>query len=170
MGWMGFYFLPDALESLAGRKAESERDEAENAARETESQHDTGRRAVWSGDIERVAALAPSEFEFAAATVLRMLGMSGIRRVAGRGHFGVDIVARDQSGHTILVQCARRATTKKIGSPEIRKFIGTSRMHHETDLRMYVTTSAFTEHARVLAQQHDIRLISGTDIELLAQQ
>jgi restriction system protein len=169
MTWMGYYFLPDALESLKNDEAESEKHRAENSARESEAQQDVGRGAALSGDLESILALSPTEFEYTVAAILRMLGMTGIQRVGGRGHLGVDIIARDVSGRTILVQCTKRAKTKKIGSPEIRKFIGTAHMHHQTDLKMFITTSEYTVHAQALADQHDIQLISGSDIEDLAR-
>jgi restriction system protein len=169
MTWMGSYFLPDALESLKNSETETEKHQVENAARETEAQLEAGRGAALSGDLEVILALSTTEFEYTVATILRMLGMTGIQRVGGRGHFGVDIIARDVSGRTILVQFTRRARTKKIGSPEIRKFIGTAHMHHQTDLRMFVTTSEFTGHAQALAHLHDIQLMNGSGIEELAR-
>ncbi len=169
MTWMGYYFLPDALESIKDSETETEKHRAENAARETQAEQDIGRSAAASGDLEAILTLSPMEFEYAVASILRMLGMTGIQRVGRGGHLGVDVLARDTSGATILAQCKRRARTKKIGSPEIRRFIGSAHLHHHTNLRMFLTTSDYTKHARALAQLHDIQLMNGSDIEDLAR-
>ena len=163
--WMGYYFLPDAFESIEKSETETDKHRAENAARETREEHDAGRGAALSSDLALIMTLSPTEFEFAMATILRMLGMTGIQRVGGGGHHGVDILARDVSGGTILVQCKRRKKTKKVGSPEIRKLVGAAYLHHRTDLKMFVTTSDYTQHARALAQLHDIQLVNGSEIE-----
>lgn len=169
MTWFGYYFLPDAIASINEIDNEEERHRVENEVRETEEQQGAARGAAQSGDLELILALSPTEFEFAMAAILRMLGMSNIQRVGGSGHLGVDILAGDASGRTIFVQCKRRAKTKKIGSPEIEKFIVKSHLHHQVDLRMFVTTSEYTDHARARAQLHDVQLVDGSDIEDLAR-
>jgi restriction system protein len=98
-----------------------------------------------------------------------MLRMTDIKRVRGRGHLGVAITARDDSGRTVLVQCKRRARNKKIGSPEIEKFIGMAHVRHHADLKLFITTSEYTDHAQARAQLHDVQLMSGSDIEDLAR-
>lgn len=167
--WMGYYFLPDALESLKNNDTEAAKQQAEHVAQETEEVHDAGRGAAQSGDLEKILTLSPIEFEYAVATILRMLGMTGIQRLGGGGRFGVDIMALDESGGTILVQCKRRPATKRIGTPEIRAFIGTVHLHHRTDSKMFMTTSDYTDQARALAQLHDVRLVNGSDIVELAR-
>jgi restriction system protein len=169
MSWFGYYFLPDAISSINEIENEEERHQVENEVRETEAQLEVARGAAQSGDLELILALTPTEFEYAMAAILRMLGMTNIQRVGGRGHLSVDIIAQNASRQTVLVQCKRRARTKKIGSPEIEKFIGLSHMHHQVDLRLFVTTSEFTDHARARAQLHGVQLLSGSDIENLAR-
>jgi len=72
--------------------------ESKNEVRETEEQQGAARGAAQSGDLELILALSPTEFEFAMAAILRMLGMSNIQRVGGSGHLGVDILAGDAFG------------------------------------------------------------------------
>ncbi len=169
MSYMGYYFLPDAIESLNNHENDTEKHQADQEARETKEQQGAARAAALSGDIELILALSPTQFEYAMAVVLQMLGMTDLQRVGGRGHLSVNITGRDASGRTVLVQCKRRARTKKIGSPEIEKFIGMAHLHHHADLKLFVTTSEFTEHVRVLASQHGIQLMNGSDIENLAR-
>jgi hypothetical protein len=105
---MGYYFLPDAIASVNDQENEEDRHRVKNEARETEDLQEAGRDAVLSGDLEAILALSPKEFEYTMAAILRMLRMTDIKRVGGRGHLGVDITARDASGCTVLVQCKRR--------------------------------------------------------------
>jgi restriction endonuclease Mrr len=169
MSYMGYYFLPDAVESLNNHEKDTKNRRAEREARETKVEEDAAREAALSGDIGLILALSPAQFGYAMAVVLRMLGMKNIQRVGGRGHLSVVITAHDASERTVLVQCKRRASTKKIGSPEIEKFIGMAHLHHHSDLKLFVTTSEYTNRARTLAPLHDVQLMSGSDIENLAQ-
>jgi restriction endonuclease Mrr len=169
MSYMGYYFLPDAVESLNNHENDAENRRAQQEARETKVQEEAARGAALSGDIELILALSPAQFEYAMAVVLRMLGMTHIQRVGGRGHLSVVITAHDASGRSVLVQCKRRASTKKIGSPEIEKFIGTTHLHHRADQKLFVTTSEYTDRAQALASLHGIQLINGSDIENLAR-
>ena len=169
MSYMAYYFLPDAIASINDIENEEEKHRAENEVRETEELQEAGRGAALSGDLELILALSPTQFEYTMAAILRMLGMTDIRRVGGRGQLGVDITARDASGRTMLVQCKRRVRTKKIGSPEIQKFIGMAHTHHQADLKLFVTTSEYTDHARARAHLHGIQVMNGSDIEDLAR-
>jgi restriction endonuclease Mrr len=146
-----------------------ERHRAEGEARETEELQNAGRVAALSGDLELILALSPTQFEYTMAAILRMLGMTEIQRVGGRGHFGVEITARDPSGRTMLVRRKRSARTKKIGSPEIQKFIEMAHLHHHADLKMFVTTSKYTDHAKALSRLRGIQLMDGSGIEDLAR-
>jgi restriction system protein len=167
--YMSYYFFSEAIASINDQESEEEKHRVENEARETEELQEAAHGAARSGDLELILALTPTQFEYTMAAIMRLLGMTQIQRAGGRGHFGVDIKARDASGRTVLIRCKRRARTKKIGSPEIEKFIGTAHIHHRADLKLFVTTSEFTDHAQALAHQHGIQLMNGSDIEDLAR-
>ncbi|MGC2175261.1 MAG: restriction endonuclease [Acidimicrobiales bacterium] len=167
--WMSYYFFSDAIASINDQENEEKKHRAENEARETEDLQEAGRSAARSGDLGLILALSPRQFEYTMAAILRLLGMTEIQRVGGRGHLGIATTARDASGCTVLVQCKRRARTKKIGSPEIEKFIGMSHVHQHADLKLFITTSEYTDQARARAQLHDIQLMNGSDIENLAR-
>jgi restriction system protein len=169
MTFMGYYFYPDAIASINATASDEERHRGESDARVAEDLQEAGHNAALAGNLESIVVLSPTDFEFTMAAYLRMLGMSEIQRVGGRGHFGVEIVARDASGHSVLVRCTRRSGAKKIGLPEIRAFLGTAHMHHRSELRLFVTTSAYTEHARTLAFQHGVQLLDGSDLHDLAR-
>jgi len=169
MSYMGYYFLPDAVESINNHEHDADYRRAEHEARENQVQEDAARGAALLGDIELILALSHAQFEFAMAVVLRMLAMTDIQRVGGRGHLSVVISAHDVSGRTVLVQCKRRASNKKIGSPEIENFIGLAHLHHHADLKLFVTTSEYTDRAQALAALHGVQLMNGSDIENLAR-
>jgi hypothetical protein len=61
--WMGYYFLPDALESLKNNDTEAAKQQAEHVAQETEEVRDAERGAAQSGDLEKILTLSPIEFE-----------------------------------------------------------------------------------------------------------
>lgn len=158
-----------AARERAAKAAEAERARAAREAQEAEEKQRAARAAARSGDLEFILRLSPTQFEYTMAALLRMLGMTDVQRVGGRGDLGVDITARDPMGRTMVVQCKRYARSKKIGSPDIQQFIGMAHVHHQADLKLFVTTSDFTDDARSLARLHDIQLMNGSDIEDLAR-
>lgn len=158
-----------AARQRAAQAAEAERARAAREAQEAEEKQKAARAAAQSGNLEFILGLSPTQFEYTMAAMLRMLGMTDVQRVGGRGDLGVDITARDPAGRTMVVQCKRYARAKKIGSPDIQQFIGMAHVHHQADLKLFVTTSDYTDEAQALARLHDIQLMNGSDIENLAR-
>ena len=151
------------------RAAEAERARTAREAQQAAAKQEAARAAAQSGDLEFILGLSPTQFEYTMAAMLKMLGMTDVKRVGGRGDLGVDITARDPAGRTMVVQCKRYARAKKIGSPDIQRFIGMAYVHHQADLKLFVTTSDFTDEAQALARRHEIQLMNGSDIEELAR-
>ena len=87
--WMSYYFFSDAIASINDQENEEKKHRAENEARETEDLQEAGRSAARSGDLGLILALSPRQFEYTMAAILRLLGMTEIQRVGGRGHLGV---------------------------------------------------------------------------------
>ncbi len=103
-----------AAQERAAQAAEAERIRAEREARETEAQQEAAHAAAESGDLDFILSLSPTQFEYTMAALLRMLGMTDVERVGGRGDLGVDITALDSNGRTMVVQCKRYARTKRL--------------------------------------------------------
>jgi restriction endonuclease Mrr len=122
------------------------------------------RRESLYGSVDKLLAFTPSQFETAIADMLRSRGLKAVEVVGGGGDLGVDITARDQRGRSMVVQCKRYAQNRKVGTPELQQFIGMAHVHHKADLKLYVTTSDFTADARALALEHQISLMTGSDI------
>ncbi|MBW4029538.1 MAG: restriction endonuclease [Acidobacteria bacterium] len=95
--------------------------------------------------------------------------MTENQRIGARRHCGVEIIARDPSGHTMRVRCRRRARTKKVGSPEVPKFIEMAHFHHRADPKLFVATSAYTGRATALSCLRDVQLMDGSGNDDLAR-
>ena len=109
--------------------------------------------------------MTASEFEHAVATMLQKNGYHDVQHVGGAGDLGVDVVCRDQDGRKVVVQCKRYNPSYKIRSKDIQTFIGMMTVHHRADRGIFVTTSSFTEEARSLADEHNVRTIEGTALK-----
>jgi restriction system protein len=107
-------------------------------------------------------ALTPRQFERAVADLLHDLGYRRVEIVGKSGDLAADLLAVDQNGRTVAVQCKRYAPGTKIGSPEIQKFIGMVTVHHRVDRGIFVTTTQFSEPTRSLAEQHSLELFDGS--------
>lgn len=110
--------------------------------------------------------MTPTEFEM---TVARVLGRHGyrLRRTGGPGDLAADLVGTDPMGRPAVVQCKRYAPGHQVGSPEVQKFIGMGRIHHDVQVLVFVTTSDYTGPARTLAGQHGVTLITGGQLVAL---
>lgn len=110
--------------------------------------------------LQELKSLTPSKFERAMATILQDLGYRKVRVSGGAGDLGRDIACKDLGGNSVMVQC-KRYTSRKVGSPEMQKFVGMMIAEYKADKGIYVTTSSFTEPARKLARKHSIELWDG---------
>jgi restriction endonuclease Mrr len=114
-----------------------------------------------AASLDEILALTPVQFEQFTLGVLRGLGYTDLRRTGGPGDLGVDIAGRDPLGRTTVVQCKRYAAHRKVGSPEVQKFIGMMNVEHRADHGLIVSTSRFTADATTLAERHGIVLVNG---------
>jgi len=82
------------------------------------------------------------------------------------GDEGVDVLLQNL-GETIIAQCKRYDDDSKIGSKELREFLGAI-THAKAIHGYYVTTSSFSDQARSFAKDHDnITLIDGEQLKRL---
>ena len=113
--------------------------------------------------LQELLALTPSQFERAMATLLTDLGYRKVRVTGAAGDLSRDIACEDVTGKPIMVQC-KRYTNRKVGSPEMQKFIGMMITEHKAAGGIYITTSDFTEPAKRLAREHNIELWNGSKL------
>ncbi len=127
-----------------------------------------GRRRRFATTLAGFLALDPTGFEHAVANVFRASGFRDMRVVGGSGDLAIDITGRDPSGQPVLVQCKRYAPDKRIGSPEVQKFLGMARYRDESARRILVTTSDFTGPALDVGRRAGVELVSGAELVRLA--
>ena len=79
---------------------------------------------------------------------------------------GIDIVARKSSpiSQKHLIQVKRYESGNKIGSSDIQQYGSLYRQESNVDTVIVLTTSSFTEPARAIAQELEIKLIDGADL------
>jgi Restriction endonuclease len=111
--------------------------------------------------LHHLLILTPAAFELAVADLFRDLGFKKVRRVGRAGELAADIVAKDEKGRSVIIQCKRYDPAGKVGSREIQLFIGMARTHHRADRAIFVTTAEFSRPAIDLARRHRIELIDG---------
>lgn len=113
--------------------------------------------------LNALLALTPREFEHVAAKYMEHRGFTNVHVTGGAGDLGVDIHGQDEFGRLVVAQCKRYQPGAKIGSPEIQIFNGMM-VHHGAARGVFITTSSFTEPARMLARDRDIELVSGEEM------
>jgi restriction system protein len=113
-------------------------------------------------------SMTPKEFEFLVASILQELSYSNISVTGGPGDLAVDISAVNPDGDKAVVQCKRYAQEHRVGSRDVQSFIGMAFQHHNAEELIFATTSTFTEPAKQLAQQHQIKLWDGYQLTQLA--
>lgn len=126
----------------------------------------TRRRAVIAADVEAMDALSGPDFEKVVADLMRRDGYTRVRIPGGAGDLGADVLATSPSGVKVIVQCKRYATNRKVGSPDIQKFLGTCFTEHGADQAWFATTTAFSAAARELGERRGLVLIDRLALAL----
>lgn len=133
----------------------------------------TQHRGHWRDHVSSLndlLRLTPTQFEQITVELLRTRGFRHVRHTGGGGDLAADITCQTPDGHRAVVQCKRYAPHRPVGSPEIQKFIGMVRVHHQAQVGIFVTTSTYTSPARALARQHGLMLLDGPYLEGLVKQ
>lgn len=113
------------------------------------------------GGVRDLYFLSPIEFEHATAAIFRSRGYKAVV-TQGSGDRGIDINL-EKEGENFAVQCKRYdPTTKKVGSPDIRDFVG-AMDGAGFKKGFFVTTSTFSEEAKAAAKNSSftITLVDG---------
>jgi restriction system protein len=129
------------------------------------------RRQIRVQTLEQMLALTPSAFERAVGTLLSDTGYRDIKNIGRSGDQGIDLLCRNPRGERCGVQCKRYAPARSIGSPEMRRFLG-SLVYRKLERGIYVTTSSFSTAAAQVAREANIELVDGERLTslLLEQQ
>ncbi|MGW1998275.1 restriction endonuclease [Embleya sp. NPDC001921] len=81
------------------------------------------------------------EFEHLVADLCRRDGCSRVRVSGGAGDLGTDVVGLLPDGRRFVVQCKRSSLTSEVGSPDMRRFLGTGRHVHGAQVLILATSS-----------------------------
>lgn len=123
-------------------------------------------RPGWSYlTVSQCDALSGEEFEHVCAALFTQL-RGAVQRTPRSGDFGADLLCTDSLGQTWAVQIKR--WTDHVGVHAVQEVIA-ARSYYDTEGAMVVTTSYFTEAARVLAQRTAVQLIDRDAFRQLLQ-
>jgi restriction endonuclease Mrr len=107
----------------------------------------------------------PADFEIFVLRIFEALNFIGSLTPA-TGDEGVDILLQDPAG-TIIVQCKKYDDATKIGSKELREFLGAI-SHAKAIHGYFVTTTSFTDQAQTFCIDHEnITLIDSQQLKRL---
>jgi len=118
--------------------------------------------------VDEFLAMTPREFEAEVGQILRDHGYR-LEVTGGPGDLVADLAGTDPDGRPTIVQCKRYAPGHPVGSRDVQLLIAMGVRHHKAEHLVLVTTSDFTDPARDLADEHNVELISGEELEDLTR-
>lgn len=110
--------------------------------------------------IEVLRRMEPYRFEEYVKDLLLLSGFKTAECTSRSNDGGKDIIATDNEGKKVFVECKRHEESNKIGRPLIQKF-HSALIDGNADYGLFVTTSYFNENAVKYARNKDIRLIDA---------
>jgi restriction system protein len=117
--------------------------------------------------LSQLASLTPEGFEEFVAELFEAMGYE-VECCGGTGDDGADILLR-RDGLVAVAQCKYHKSQGVIGSPELRRFLGT--IHHLRGHKgFFVTTRTFSLSAEKFAVAHPIELIDGPRLVQLVEE
>jgi restriction system protein len=113
--------------------------------------------------MKQLAAMTADGFEQACADLLARDGFRRARRVGGSGDLGADVVAWDDDGRKIVLQCKQYGGT--VGSEAVQRFNGTAVPEHRADMAVIVALNGFTRPGAEFALRHGITLVGRPELK-----
>jgi restriction system protein len=104
------------------------------------------------------------DFEILIAELLKERGYRDVVVFGGPGDGGVDVAASERSGQGVVAQCKRYGNGSRVGTPEMRQFLGTIHNEPGEPRGIFATTTAFVPEAASIADRHGIELVDGEAI------
>ncbi|MFB9435523.1 restriction endonuclease [Streptomyces showdoensis] len=106
--------------------------------------------------MHQVDALHHSEFEQLVAELLDRDGYRIVRSGGGSGDMGADVVAEDELGRRVIVQCKHfQNGNGSVGQPVVQHVYGGAVAMHRSTLAVVVTNGRITGGAKVWAKEDD---------------
>lgn len=121
--------------------------------------------AASSDRLAELRDLDPYEFEHYVASVWEARGWETEVQQQSRDQ-GIDVIAKktDPFEQTQVIQAKRYGPNTKVGSPEIQQYASLRTQVPESDAVVVVTTGEFTDDARDLAEQLNVKLVDGQQL------
>ncbi|WP_122088625.1 restriction endonuclease [Halalkalicoccus subterraneus] len=112
--------------------------------------------------LQRLQKMDEYKFEHLVADIWKNQGWE-VNLTAGTADRGVDIIAirDDLFEQRQLIQAKRYSAGNKVGSSEIQKYSGLYMRNELIDAVVVVTTSEFTNEAREVAKQRNVKTVNG---------
>ncbi|KMO82001.1 Restriction endonuclease [Mycolicibacterium obuense] len=146
--------LNEAIKRHRQANLKAERSRVESAAQRAEltrlEREAEYRAAGWS-DIDVMSGI---QFEHYVAALIRSAGWS-VSTTPATGDYGVDLIAAKNS-HKVAIQCKRLATP--VGVSAVQQ-AAPGAVRYRCATSMVVTNAEFTKAAKLLAADHDCRLV-----------
>jgi len=114
----------------------------------------------------------PYEFEYFVADLWERMGWETTVS-AESADKGIDVTARKSTPYDqlVLIQAKRYGPNTTVGSPDIQQYASLKHQQSGVDKVLMVTTNEYTQQARELADQLNVKLINGDDlVELIDKQ
>lgn len=124
--------------------------------------YNSEKRQSQANTISDLLKMHPYQFERHIAYIFQKMGYKALAK-GGMYDGGIDIEAR-LNGEFVVIQCKRYSRHNKVGSPEVRNFIGAMTVS-KADKGYFVTTSSFSQPAlREARHVETLSLIDGQGI------
>ncbi|MGW1071482.1 restriction endonuclease [Streptomyces sp. NPDC002537] len=126
-------------------------------------------RPVAAMHMEDIDSLHYSEFEYFVADLMDRDGYRVIRSGGGAGDQGGDVIAMDEFGRHLLVQC-KHGTGKSVGQDVAQHLYGGAMAIHTGTLPIIVTTQQITGGAREWGREGDrVRFVDRVGLKRWAE-
>ena len=103
------------------------------------------------------APVSGHEYEYMVAKYLRKHGYHGVSVTKASGDFGADVIAK-KGFKKYAVQC--KYYSSPVGVAAVQE-VTAAKAHYGCNAAMVVTNSTFTPAARKLAEENNVKLMSG---------
>lgn len=115
------------------------------------------------GEFEKVDRMSGPEFERYSASLLPEIGLKNIEWIGGAGDGGMDIIADDDRGRPVSVQCKRQSYP--VGPGVIRDMTGAVASGRHAGRRAILMTNAHvTPQALEAAEERRVRVIQREEL------
>jgi restriction system protein len=118
------------------------------------------------GKLDYLLSMDPRNFEYFVADLFSKQGFKNVHTTPASNDHGKDVVMWKEE-EMYYVECKRYSKRNKVGRPEIQKFYGEV-VSGKAKMGIFVTTSEFTEPAKLFANGKNLELIEGRTIMELA--